>query len=202
MSIPVEIIQNKIYLIRGHKVMLDRDLAELYNVPSKRLKEQVRRNLKRFPDDFMFELTWEETESLRSQIVTLKEADTSRPQIATLKKGHNIKYLPFAFTEQGVAMLSSVLNSERAIEVNIQIMRVFTKLREMMITHKDLARKIEDLERKFSDHNQKIIQIFEALRRLMTTPSTPQDSLPNPYKRTKAGFIVDKGSSRKGHHTH
>ena len=200
--VPVEIIQNKIYLIRGHKVMLDRDLAELYNVPSKRLKEQVRRNLKRFPRDFMFELTWEEAESLRSQIVTLKEADSSRSQIATLKKGQNIKYLPFAFTEQGVAMLSSVLNSDRAIEVNIQIMRVFTKLREMMITHKDLARKIEDLERKFSDHNQKIIQIFEALRRLMTTPSPPKDSLPNPYKRTKVGFIVDKECASKGTHAH
>jgi hypothetical protein len=197
--VPVEIIQNKIYLIRGHKVMLDRDLAELYCVSTKQLKQQIRRNLKRFPDDFMFELTWEETESLRSQFATLKEADSSRSQNVTLK-GTNIKYLPFAFTEQGVAMLSSVLNSDRAIEVNIQIMRVFTKLREMMITHKDLARKIEDLERKFCDHNQKIIQIFEALRRLMTTPSTHQDSLPNPYKRTKAVFIVDKESARKGHH--
>ena len=136
--VPVEIIQSKIYLIRGQKVILDRDLAELYGVSTRRLKEQVRRNSKRFPGDFMFALTWEETESLRSQI-------------ATLKRGGHIKYLPFAFTEQGVAMLSSVLNSDRAIEVNIQIMRVFTKLREMMATHKDLARKIEDLERKFQE---------------------------------------------------
>ena len=123
------------------------------------LKQQVRRNLKRFPaDDFMFELTWEETESLRSQFVTLK-------------RGEHIKYLPYAFTEQGVAMLSSVLNSDRAIEINIQIMRVFTKLREMMISHKDLARKIEDLERKFQEkfeeHDKKIILIFNAIKELL-----------------------------------
>ena len=156
--VPVEIIQSKIYLIRGHKVMLDKELSELYGVSTKRLKEQVRRNLKRFPGDFMLELTWEEAVSLRSQI-------------ATLKRGAHIKYLPYAFTEQGVAMLSSVLNSDRAIEINIQIMRVFTKLREMMISHKDLARKIEDLERKFQEkfeeHDKKIILIFNAIKELL-----------------------------------
>jgi cell division protein FtsL len=176
--VPVEIIQNKIFLIREHKVILDGDLAELYNVPNKRLKEQVRRNLKRFPEDFMFELTWQEAESLRSQF-------------ATLKRGEHIKYLPFAFTEQGVAMLSSVLNSNRAIEVNIQIMRVFTKLREMMFSHKDLARKIEDLERKFQDHDQKIIRIFDAIRQMMAVPDQA-----GPYKRSKIGFIADKGDAQ------
>jgi len=140
----------------------------------------------------MFELTWEETESSRSQIVTLKEANSLRSQIATLKRGEHIKYLPFAFTEQGVAMLSSVLNSDRAIEVNIQIMRVFTKLREMMISHKDLARKIEDLERKFQDHDQKIIQIFNAIRQMMAVPEQTE-----PYKRSKIGFIVDKGEAKR-----
>jgi hypothetical protein len=166
MSLPVEIIQSKIYLIRGHKVMLDKDLAVLYGVPTRRLKEQVRRNLKRFPDDFMFELTWEETESLRSQF-------------ATLKRGGHIKYLPYAFTEQGIAMLSSVLNSDRAIEVNIQIMRVFTKLREMMISHKDLARNIEDLERKFNDHDRKIIAIFEAIKSLLREKQeSPKPKIP------------------------
>jgi ORF6N domain len=178
--VPVEIIQNKIYLIRGHKVMLDRDLAALYGVETRRLNEQVKRNLKRFPSDFMYQLTKEETEIWMSQIAISNKS--SRSQFATLKKGQNIKYLPYVFTELGVAMLSSILNSDRAVEVNIQIMRVFTKLREMMITQ--------------------IIQIFEALRRLMTTPSAPQDSLPNPYKRTKAGFIVDKESTRKGHHAY
>jgi len=174
--VPVEIIQSKIYMIRGHKVMLDRDLAELYNESTSRLKQQVRRNFKRFPSDFMFELTWEETESLRLQF-------------AILKRGQHIKYLPFAFTEQGVAMLSSVLNSDRAIEVNIQIMRVFTKLREMMISHKDLASKIDDLERKFQTHDQKIVQIFNTIRRMMTIP---EQTGPEPYKRHRVGFIADK----------
>ena len=139
-TVPVEIIQSKIYLIRGRKVMLDKELAELYGVSTGRLKQQVRRNLKRFPSDFAFELTWEEAEEIASRL-----------HFAILNKGQNIKYLPFAFSEQGVAMLSSVLNSDRAIEVNIQIMRVFTKLREIMSSHKDLARKIEDLEKKFQD---------------------------------------------------
>jgi hypothetical protein len=182
-TVPVEIIQNKIYLIRGHKVMLDRDLAELYKVHTFRLNEQVKRNIKRFPEDFMFQLTKEEFDNLISQIAISRWGGTRK--------------LPYVFTELGVAMLSSVLNSDRAIEVNIQIMRVFTKLREMMLSHKDLARKIEDLERKFSDHNQKIIQIFEALRRLMATPATSPDSLPNPYKRTKVGFITDNVALKK-----
>lgn len=157
--IPAKIIENRIYLIRGRRVMLDRDLAGLYGVPTKRLKEQVRRNLKRFPSDFMFELTWEETAAL-----------ASRPQIATLKKGQNIKYPPYAFTEQGVAMLSSVLHSDRAIDVNIQIMRVFVRLKGLMISHKDLACKIEDLERKFKEHDRKFVLVFEAIRNLLKEP--------------------------------
>jgi hypothetical protein len=173
--VPAEIIQSKIYLIRGHKVMLDKELAELYGVPTRELKQQVRRNLKRFPaDDFMFELTWEEADSLRSHFVTLK-------------RGEHIKYLPFAFTEQGVAMLSSVLNSDRAIEINIQIMRVFTKLREIMISHKDLARKIEDLERnfqeKFQEHDKKIILIFNAIKELLTSKAEAEKN------RGPMGFI-------------
>ena len=171
--VPVEIIQSKIYLIRGYKVMLDNDLAELYGVSTRRLKEQVRRNSKRFPADFMFELTWEERESLRSQF-------------ATLKRGEHAKYLPYVFTEQGIAMLSGILNSDRAIEVNVQIMRVFVKLRELVLSHKDLARKIEDLERKFGDHDAKIIHLFNEIRRLLAV-SEPLDN----YKRTKVGFIVN-----------
>lgn len=118
--------------------MLDRDLAELYDVETKRINEQVRRNPKRFPDDFMFQLTEEEAESLRSHFATLKSG-----------RGKHRKYLPYAFTEQGVAMLSSVLNSDRAIEVNVQIMWAFVKLREMLSTHKDLARKLADMEKKY-----------------------------------------------------
>jgi len=175
--VPVEIIQNKIYLIRGHKVMLDRDLAELYEVMTKNLNKAVRRNLERFPDDFMFQLT-------------KQEADSSRFQIGTLKRGQNIKYLPYVFTEQGVAMLSSVLQSKRSIQVNIQIMRVFVKLKEMMISHKDLARKIEDLERKFQDkfkeHDQKFILVFNAIKDLLS------DKEGKSKKRGPMGFVIPK----------
>ncbi|MBI5025051.1 MAG: ORF6N domain-containing protein [Candidatus Omnitrophica bacterium] len=151
-------IERKIHFIRGTKVMLDKDLAELYGVPTKRLNEQVKRNPKRFPNDFMFQLTMEEVRVPRSQF-------------ATLKKGKNIKYLPYAFTEQGVAMLSSVLNSDRVIEVNLQIMRVFVKLREWMMSHKDLARKIEELERKY---DAQFRGVFEAIRRLMKEEEKPK----------------------------
>jgi len=149
--IPDEAIINKIYLIRESKVMLDSDLAELYGVEVKQLKRQVRRNINRFPEDFMFQLQKEEYESLRSHL-------------GALKRGEHAKYLPYAFTEQGVAMLSSVLNSGRAIEVNIQIMRAFVKLREMLSTHKDFARKLADMEKKY-DTQFKVV--FDAIRQLM-----------------------------------
>jgi hypothetical protein len=157
-------IEQKIFYIRGHKVMLDRDLAELYGVPTGRLNEQVKRNLSRFPEDFMFQLTWE-------------EAQVSRSQIATLKQGRNIKYLPYAFTEQGVAMLSSVLHSERAIQVNIAIMRTFAKLREILLTHKELAHKLSELEHKVGCHDEAIKAIFEAIRQLMTPPEKPREPI-------------------------
>jgi len=145
-------------MIRGQKVMLDNDLAALYQVSTKRLNEQVKRNLKRFPDDFMIRLTEEENNSLRSHF-------------ATLKRGQHKKYLPYAFTEQGVAMLSSILNSERAIQVNIAIMRAFIKLREIMATHKDLARKIDEMERKY-DHQFKVV--FDAIRQFLIPPEKPK----------------------------
>ena len=173
--VPVEIIQNKIYLVRGRKVMLDRDLAVLYGVETRRLNEQVKRNLKRFPLDFMYQLTKEEAEKWMSQIAISN------------KERMGIRKMPYVFTEQGVAMLSSVLNSDRAIEVNIQIMRVFTKLREMMATHKDLARKIEDLERKFQEkfkeHDSKIILVFNAIKDLLA------DKEETAKKRGPMGFI-------------
>ena len=170
-SLPAERIERAIRLIRGHKIMLDRDLAQLYGVTTKRLNEQVRRNLARFPEDFMFQLT-------------LEEAESSRSQIATLKRGQNIKYLPFAFTEQGVAMLSSVLNSARAIEVNIAIMCAFVKLREILATHKDLARKLEDIERKLGHHDEHFRVVFEAIRQLMLPP-------PAPEKKRRIGFVTE-----------
>ncbi len=137
--------------------MLDRDLALLYEVETKALNQAVKRNISRFPEDFMFQLNKEETAAL------------SRSQFVTLEKGRNIKYLPHVFTEQGVAMLSSVLNSERAIQVNIQIMRTFTKLREMLLTHKELQKKIEHMERKY-DHQFKIV--FDAIKQLIAHPET------------------------------
>lgn len=151
--------------------MFDRDLAELYGVSVKRLNEQVKRNKRRFPSDFNFQLNkkeiviWE-AYILRSQIV----ASRSRSQFATLKKGQNIKYAPYVFTEQGVAMLSSVLNSERAIQVNIQIMRTFTKIREMLASNKELREKIEAMEKKY-DKQFKVV--FEAIKRLLDKDVKP-----------------------------
>jgi len=168
--ISIEVIATKILEIRGKKVMLDKDLAILYGVETKRLNEQVRRNIKRFPEDFMFQITRQEVVNLKSQIVT----PSSRSQFATLKQGQNIKYLPYVFTQEGVAMLSSVLNSERAIKVNIQIMRAFVKLKELLLTHKDLAIKIDALERKYADHDEKIQKIFEAIRQLMIPLEEPK----------------------------
>jgi len=135
LPVPLELIERRIYIIRGQKVMLDADLAELYQTPTKRLNEAVRRNLARFPEDFMFQLTGEEAGALRSQIATLETG-----------RGRYSKYAPLAFTEHGVAMFSSVLSSPRAVQMNIIIIRAFVKLRELLATHKDLARKIGELE--------------------------------------------------------
>ena len=158
-----QFVMNKIYLIREQKVMLDMDLAELYGIETKRLKEAVRRNPARFPSDFMFELSLEEWNSLRSQIATLKAG-----------RGQHPKYRPFAFTEQGVAMLSSVLNSETAIRVNIQIIRVFTKMREMILTHKDILLQLEKIEKKLTNHDEDIALIFEYLKQLLNAPQLPR----------------------------
>ncbi|MCA1614317.1 MAG: ORF6N domain-containing protein [Acidobacteria bacterium] len=181
-----ELIERRIHLIRGQKVMLDSDLAELYGVPTKRLNERVKRNLKRFPKDFMIRLTDEEIESLRSQFATSnEEGETSRSQFAISNvEGESLRsqivtsktsrggrrYAPYAFTEQGVAMLSSVLNSGRAIDVNIAIMRAFVRLREMLATHKDLARKLEEMEKKY-DAQFKVV--FQAIRQMMEPPAPP-----------------------------
>jgi phage regulator Rha-like protein len=158
--IPQEMIETQIYNIRGQKVLLDRDLARLYGVKTKVLKQAVNRNIERFPDDFMFQLNSKEFKNWRSQIVTSNPGDRM-----------GLRYRPYAFTQEGVAMLSSVLNSERAIQVNIAIMRTFIKLREIMVTHKDLARKIDDMERKY-DAQFKVV--FEAIRRLLTPPEKPK----------------------------
>ncbi len=161
--IPDEIILNKIYFIRGQKVMLDRDLAELYDVETKQLKRQVTRHIERFPDDFMFEMTTEELENWRCQFGTSN---------FSVKMG--LRYPPFCFTEQVVAMLSSVLNSKQAIEVNIRIIRIFTKMREVLSTHKDILLKLEQLEKKSNKHDESIQLIFKALKQFLNPTQPPR----------------------------
>ncbi len=156
--VPLERIESRILLIRGHKVMLDSDLAELYGVTTKRLNEQVKRNRQRFPADFMFQLTSDEATNLRSRIATSKQGRGGR------------RYRPYAFTEHGAIMVASVLNSHRAIEVSIYVVRAFVKLREMLRTHKELARKLAELEKRIEGHDEEIIVLFEAIRQLMESP--------------------------------
>jgi hypothetical protein len=168
--IPEERIESKIYIIRGQKVMIDRDLAQLYGVKTKNLNKAVSRNPKRFPDDFMFQLTKEEYDALRFQT-------------GTLQKGRHSKYLPYAFTEQGVAMLSSVLRSDRAIIVNVAIMRAFVKLKRIMSTHKDISRKLKELENKYDKHDGQIQSIFEAIRKMIAYEEKPKK---------KIGFNVER----------
>ncbi|MCD4729188.1 MAG: ORF6N domain-containing protein [Bacteroidales bacterium] len=162
---PDERIISKIYLVRDKKVMLDSDLAELYGVETRVLKQAVRRNKNRFPEDFMFELTEAEWKTLNSFLL---ESDPLRSQSVILEtgRGKHSKYKPFVFTEQGVAMLSSVLNSDRAIMVNIQIIRVFTKMRQLVETHKEILLKLEQLEKKDIEQDEKLILIFEYLKQL------------------------------------
>ena len=196
-SLSIETIRENIYIIRGQKVMLDRDLAMLYGVATGTLNQAVKRNIRRFPEDFMFQLTKEEVEicsrsqfatlneeveeevddgeSLRSQFATsnnmIINKDNLKSQIVTSKRGGNIKYMPMAFTEQGIAMLSSVLNSDRAIQVNIQIIRVFTKLREMIDAYKDLREKIEEME---ISNEANFTEIFRIIKLLITEKEKPK----------------------------
>jgi len=155
MTVPMERVENRILSIRGHRVMLDADLAELYGVPTKRLNEAVRRNAARFPEDFMFQLKADEAETLRSQFATSNGRGGRR-------------YIPYAFTELGVAMLSSVLKSERAVQVNIAIMRAFVRLRELAASHKDVLRRLDGMEGKV-DRQFKVV--FDAIRALMEPPT-------------------------------
>jgi hypothetical protein len=163
-------VERRIYLIRREKVMLDNDLAELYGVPTRILNQAVKRNRDRFPEDFMFRLSKSEAGALRSQIVILDAPHGPSP-LVTDKRGKHSKYLPYAFTEQGVAMLSSVLHSKRAVQVNIAIMRTFVRLREMLLSNSDLARKLEALEKKY-DAQFKVV--FDAIRELMAPPEPPK----------------------------
>lgn len=179
-------IANAIALVRGHRVMLDSNLAALYGVETRVLVQAVKRNLDRFPEDFMFQLSWDEAQDLRSQSVILDSAP-SRSQTVSLKRGSNIKYRPYAFTEQGVAMLSSVLRSPSAIAVNIGIMRAFMRMREILATNKELAAKLAQLERKLDTHDQAIAGILDAIRSLMAPP---------PQNKRSIGFISHEEKKR------
>ena len=163
----LQIIQSKIYEIRGCRVMLDSDLAALYQVETKALKQAVKRNIERFPEDFMFELTKEEVECLRSQIVTLKNNPDEMEAAASSKRGKHIKYLPYVFTQEGVAALSGVLRSPIAIQVNISIMRAFVALRQMITGYQELLKRIEELE---ESTDAQFSEIYQALTQLLSKP--------------------------------
>jgi hypothetical protein len=192
--IPIEIIENKIFVIRDQKVMLDSDLAELYGVETKVFNQSVKRNIERFPEDFMFQLTETEWENLKSQFgISKEESKSLRSQFVTSKetKGGR-RYNPYVFTEQGLAMLSGVLNSKRAIAVNVQIMRTFVKLRQMVLTHNELAKQLNELEQRFveyakdtnlelKEHDNKFDEIFKCLQYLTDI-----------NKPAKIGFKVDE----------
>ncbi len=168
-SLPDQVVMNKIYMIRGQNVMLDFDLAELYHVETGQLKRQVRRNIDRFPSDFMFELTPDEFKDLRSQFGT--------------SSWGGIRYMPMAFTEQGVSMLSGVLNSKVAIQVHIQIIRIFTKMKEMLVTNKEILLKVEKMELEVTNNKKDIATIFKALRQLLNPPQ---------QQRKRFGFKPDE----------
>ncbi len=169
LTIPDELVMNKIYLIRNQKVMLDKDLAELYQVETRRLNEQVKRNLKRFPDDFMFQLTEKEFENLMSQ--------------NAISSWGGVRKLPFVFTEQGVAMLSGILSSDRAIAVNIQIMRIFTKIRQMLADNTDLRLDIEKIKNKLDNQDKNMEIVFRYLDELL-------EKKDNAAERTEIGYKI------------
>ncbi|MBL7745590.1 MAG: ORF6N domain-containing protein [Chitinophagaceae bacterium] len=165
----IKSIQNRIYEIRGERVMLDRDLAALYEIEVKVLNQAVKRNSKRFPGDFMFQLTKEEFEELRFQVETSEEGKSSRSQIVTLNtgRGSNIKYLPYAFTEQGVAMLSGILNSDKAIAMNIAIMRAFVEIRRILLQENDIRTQLKEIKERLGEHDAQLSQIYDALENLL-----------------------------------
>lgn len=187
--LPLESITHRILMLRGQKVLLDSDLATLYDVPTKRFNEQVKRNLERFPADFMFQLTEEEWESLRSQIATLKSG-----------RGQHRKYMPYAFTEHGAIMAATILNSPRATEVSVYVVRAFVKLREVLASNAELAKRLDDLEQsteaKAMQHDifarntrVQLKQVFDAIRELMTPPE--------PTKKRPIGFITGDENPKK-----
>jgi len=165
----IQTIQNRIYEIRGERVMLDKDLAALYETETKRLTEAVKRNIKRFPPDFMFQINKDEFEGIRSQIVTLENNTSLRSQFASLKtgRGKHSKYAPYAFTEQGVAMLSGILHSDKAINMNIAIMRAFVELRKIFLQKIDIREQFKEIKERLGEHDVQLNQIYDAMENLL-----------------------------------
>lgn len=182
-------IQNRIYDIRGERVMLDMDLAALYEIETKALNLAVKRNIKRFPKDFMFQLTKEEWEDIRFQIETLESGDSLRLQNETLKKGRgqHSKYLPYTFTEQGVAMLSGILNSDKAIAMNIAIMRAFVEIRRILIHENDLKTQLKAIRERIGEHDAQLNQIYDAMENLLDEKAAERKW----EERIKIGFKID-----------
>jgi hypothetical protein len=177
-------VESAIHLIRGQRVMLDSDLAAIYQVTTKRLNQQVKRNRSRFPEDFAFQLTAKDIENLRSQIAT----SSLRSQFATSKQRGGRRYLPWVFTEHGALMLASVLNSEIAVQASVRVVRAFVRLREMVAANAQLAAKLEELERRFDSHDQSIANLFAAVKQLLEPPEPP--------KRREIGFHVRENAAR------
>ena len=179
--VPLKRIERLIFLIRGQRVMLDRDLATLYGVPTKVLNQAIKRNKGRFPEDFMFQLTHLEAKSWWSEVIDVR----LRSHFVTLKRGQHMKYRPYAFTEHGILMLSSILNSERAILVNIAIMRAFVRLRKILASHADMARRLEELEKKYDSQFK---MVFDAIRQLMAPPASGQKKVGFQLKEKQAVY--------------
>ncbi|HVM61355.1 MAG TPA: ORF6N domain-containing protein [Verrucomicrobiae bacterium] len=182
--VPVERIERLIYLIRGQKVMLDSDLAEIYGVTTKRLNEQVARNVERFPLDFAFQLTRQEVTHLRSQIATSKKGRGGR------------RYQPYVFTEHGAIMLASVLNSPVAVRASVRVVRAFVRLREMLASNRELAQKLAELETKFEGHDDAIRSLFEAIRQLLATPEPKRRKIGFHVREKRARYAVRGGGGR------
>jgi len=188
----IQSIQNRIYEVRGERVMLDRDLSNLYGTETKALNLAVKRNIKRFPPDFMFQLTKEEYDSLRFQIETLENSDSSGFQNETLKIGRGLhtKYLPYAFTEQGVAMLSGVLNSDRAINMNIAIMRAFVDVRKVLLMQTDLKEQLKEIKERLGQHDSQLNQIYDAMENLLDEKASQRKW----DERERIGFKINANS--------
>jgi len=192
--VPVERIEKLIYLIRGQKVMLDSDLAEIYGIPTHRLNEQVRRNLSRFPADFAFQLTRQEFTNLISQIA-ISSLKSRRTFAGTRQHGGRRK-LPYVFTEHGAIMLASVLNSPVAVEASVRVVRAFVRLREILSSNRELAQKLAELERKFEGHDAAIRNLFEAIRQLLTPPEPKRRKIGFHVKETAARYAVRRHSGK------